>query len=129
MRKASAGFTLLELITVMFIISILAGIALPQYRGSVIAAREAVLKENLFQLRDLIDQYQLDRGEYPDTLGELVEAGYLRSLPEDPITGAPDWTTELAEPDPTDPGADLGIYDVHSSSDGVGLNGVPYNEW
>jgi general secretion pathway protein G len=129
MRKASGGFTLLELITVMFIISILAGIALPQFKGSVIAAKEAVLKENLFQLRDLIDQYYLDRGEYPASLEALVEEGYLRSLPKDPMTGLADWTTELAEPDQTDPGAPLGLYDVHSSSQGSGLNGVPYSEW
>ena len=85
------GFTLLELITVVSLVAILAAIALPNYRVAIIQAREAVLKENLFQLRDMIDQYYVDKGQYPPTLDSLVEDGYLRKLPVDPITRAPDW--------------------------------------
>lgn len=128
-RRAQAGFTLLELITVMFIISVLAGIALPRFRVSVIAAQEAVLKEDLFQLRDLIDQYHVDKGSYPPSLEALVEEGYLRKVPKDPMTGQPDWEVIFAEPDPSDPGAEVGVFDVRSTSAGVGLDGTPYAEW
>ena len=86
------------------IIGILAAIALPNYRVAIIQAREAVLKENLFQLRDMIDQYYIDKGQYPPTLETLVEAGYLRKLPKDPITQSPDWVEVFSEPDPDRPG-------------------------
>jgi len=123
------GFTLLELITVVSLIAILAAIALPNYRVAIIQAREAVLQENLFQLRDMIDQYYIDKGQYPPTLDGLVEDGYLRKLPADPITRAPDWLEVFAEPDPDRPGEPPGIYDVHSASEMVSLGGTPYSEW
>jgi general secretion pathway protein G len=129
-RDASgAGFTLLELIAVMFIISVLAGIALPRFQASVVAAREAVLAENLYQLRDLIDQYYIDKGRYPETLDALVEAGYLRKLPKDPFTGQAEWDVVFSEPDASDPGAEIGIFDVHSLAPGTATNGQPYAEW
>jgi general secretion pathway protein G len=128
-RGRSAGFTLLELIAVMFIISVLAGIALPRFQASIVASREAVLAEDLYQLRDLIDQYYVDKGRYPQSLDALVEAGYLRKLPNDPFTGAPDWNVVYSEPDASDPGAEIGIFDVHSSAPGAGTNGRPYSEW
>ena len=123
------GFTLLELITVIILLGILVAIALPNYKVAIIQSREAVLREDLYRFRDLIDQYYADKGKYPASLQALVEEGYLRKLPADPITGADDWTTVPAEADPDNPGDTPGIYDVHSASTNNGLNGTPYNEW
>jgi len=128
MRRQS-GFTLIELITVIGIIGILAAIALPNFRNSIILSREAVLKEDLFRLRDVIDQYYADKGHYPDSLEALVQDGYLHKLPLDPITQAADWELVPAESNPDMPGEPAGIYDVKSASTGTSLGGTPYNEW
>ena len=128
LADGETGFTLLELITVVSLIAILTAIALPNYKAAIIQAKEAVLREDLFQFRDRIDQYYADKGKYPESLEQLMEQGYLRAIPADPMTGAPDWTVIPAEPDPDDP--DLtGIYDVKSSSGGISLGGTPYSEW
>jgi general secretion pathway protein G len=123
------GFTLIELITVVALIAILAAIALPQYKVAILQSREAVLKENLFRLRELIDQYYADKGRYPASLDSLREDGYLRSIPVDPISRAADWEVVNAEPDPDRPGEMPGIIDVKSTSTESSLSGTPYNEW
>jgi general secretion pathway protein G len=128
-RRRAAGFTLIELITVVALVGILAAIALPNYRVAIIQSKEAVLKENLFRLRDLIDQYYVDKGQYPPSLETLVEESYLRKLPEDPFTQSTDWTPVFAEPDPDRPAEQPGVYDVKSASELLSLTGTPYNEW
>ena len=118
------GFTLIELMIVMTLVGILAAIAQPQFHQYTIRTREAVLKENLFTLRDVIDQYSADKGKFPDTLQELVDNRYIRKVPEDPFTkSAETWVTV-----PPDTGEGV-IFDVHSGSDLIALNGTPYNEW
>lgn len=129
-RERAGGFTLIELITVMAIIGILVGIGLPNFRVAIIQSREAVLREDLFQFRDLIDQYQADKGRYPASLQTLVDDGYLRKMPVDPITNQPDWQEVPAEPDPGNPDEPPGVFDVRSASQALSpLNGTPYNEW
>jgi general secretion pathway protein G len=127
--RRAAGFTLIELVTVIALVAILAAIALPNYKVAIIQSKEAVLKEDLYRLRDLIDQYYLDKGQYPASLDALVEDGYLRKLPTDPITQQADWTPVFQEPDPDRPGEAPGVYDVKSSSEAPSLEGTPYNEW
>ena len=119
------GFTLIELLIVMSIVAILLTIAQPTYRESTIKAREAVLMENLFTLRDVIDQFYIDKNRYPDSLDELTDLGYIRSIPKDPFTRSVDTWQTLPPPE----GYEGGIYDVHSGSDLIGINGTPYNEW
>jgi general secretion pathway protein G len=110
-------------------LAILAAVALPQFKASVIQAREAVLKEDLFQFRDLIDQYQADKGHYPESLETLVEAGYLRKIPKDPITGVADWEIVLEEVDVDNPSEVIGVYDVRSKAPGQAMDGTLYSEW
>ena len=132
LMKKAGGFTLLELMIVIAIIGILATIAQPAFKNAGVKAREAALKENLFNLRSVIDQYYADNGKYPDALSDLVDKGYLRSIPPDPFTGKADWNPEFyaGGGDAGDSGdSSGGIFDVHSYSEGVGLNGVPYKEW
>jgi general secretion pathway protein G len=124
-----AGFTLMEMMIVIIMIGVLVSIALPNYRSARIQAREAVLKEDLYRFRDLIDQYYADKGKYPASLEALVEDGYLRKLPVDPITGAADWEVVPEEPDPNNPDQELGVYDVKSASAAPSMSGTPYNEW
>jgi general secretion pathway protein G len=123
------GFTLLELITVVAIIGILVGIALPNYKTAITQSREAVLKEDLFRFRDTIDQYYADKGKWPASLEALVEEGYLRKVPADPMTGQADWEVVFSEVDPDNPSEVPGVYDVKSASTALSQGGTPYNEW
>ena len=114
----------------MTMIVVLASMGLVQYRNALIHSREAVLKEDLFRMRDAIDQHYADKGKYPESLESLVSAGYLRSVPVDPMTqSASTWQTVQAEPDPTNLTADPGVYNVKSGSEAEALDGSKYNEW
>jgi general secretion pathway protein G len=129
-REGQAGFTIIELMVVMSLIVVLATIGLAQYRTSVVRAKEAVLKEDLFRMRDAIDQYYADKNKYPPALEDLVTDGYLRQIPKDPITdSASTWHATPAEPDPNNPISDPGIFDVKSGSDATALDGTRYAEW
>ena len=129
-RAATGGFTLIELLVVMSLIVVLATISMVMYANSVQRGREAVLKENLFRMRDAIDQYYADKGKYPEALEDLVSAGYLRRVPADPITDSTEtWQLVPAEPDPNDLTAEPGIYNVKSGSEGTALDGSKYADW
>ncbi|MEO6212166.1 MAG: prepilin-type N-terminal cleavage/methylation domain-containing protein [Vicinamibacterales bacterium] len=124
------GFTLIELLVVIALISILAAMAVVQYRNSIQRTQEATLKTNLFRMRDAIDQYYADKGKYPSSLDALVSDGYLRKVPEDPLTKMTDsWQTVAAEPDPANPSAEPGIYDVKSGAQGQALDGSSFVDW
>lgn len=127
-RPAERGFTLIELMIVMTIMGILIAIAQPNLKSTIIRAKESVLKEDLFQMRDAIDQYYADNGKYPETLEELINTedqsrSYLRDIPKDPFTGTPDWITVAPE------GDEGGVFDVHSASPLVAVDGTAYNTW
>jgi general secretion pathway protein G len=129
-HPSADGFTLVELLVVMSLIMILGTLALPQYKHSVVYAREAVLKEDLFRMRDAINQFYADKGHYPESLDALVTEGYVRKIPVDPMTnGADTWQAIPAEPDAGNPTAALGTYDVVSGSDRTALDGTKYSEW
>ena len=128
--RSQRGFTLVELLIVLSLISILAAMGVVQYRNSVQLGREAVLKRDLFAMRDAIDQYYADKNKYPPALDALVTDGYLRRIPEDPITRTADtWQTVPAEPDPANPTDAPGIYDVKSGAQGQALDGSNYSDW
>ena len=117
--RNSRGFTLIELLVVISMISILAAMGMVQYQNSVRRAKEVTLKHDLFSMRDAIDQYYADKGKYPASLDSLVSDGYMRKIPDDPVTqSATTWTTVPAEPDPGNPSAEPGIYDVKSGRSG-----------
>jgi prepilin-type N-terminal cleavage/methylation domain-containing protein len=123
------GFTLVELLVVIAIISILAAMAVVQYRNSIQLAKESTLTTNLVRMRDAIDQYYADKGKYPASLDALVTDHYLRKIPEDPITKSVDsWQTVPAEPDPSNPSAEPGIYDVKSGAQGQAMDGRNFSD-
>jgi general secretion pathway protein G len=121
---------MIELLVVLTLIVILATMGMTQYRSSVTYSRESVLKEDLFRMRDAIDQYYADKNQYPATLDALVTDGYIRALPVDPFTKSSDtWQAIPAEPDPNNPTVEPGVYDVKSGSDGTALDGSKYGDW
>jgi general secretion pathway protein G len=122
-RQAPNGFTLIELMIVVSIVGILATMAVPSYRASVVKAREAVLRQDLFTLRDVLDQHRADQGKYPVSLQALVATGYLRTVPKDPFTNSDGTWQEMTGV------SEEGIIDVFSGSELVGTNGTPYNRW
>jgi general secretion pathway protein G len=128
--RGAHGFTLIELLVVISLIFTLSGIALVNYQSSVRRTREAVLKQDLFRMRDAIDQFYADKNKYPASLDELVTEKYLRSIPQDPFTSSKDsWQTVMSEPDPLNPTAQPGVYDVKSGSEETALDGTKYSEW
>jgi general secretion pathway protein G len=129
-RNRENGFTLVELMIVMLIIGVLAAVAVPSFISSIRNAKEAALKEDLHVLRDGIDSYTMDKNKAPQSLDDLVQNGYLKSIPEDPMTHSRDtWVTatddSYSDPDQTEPG----INDVHSGSSETGSDGQPYSSW
>ncbi len=129
-RKNEAGFTLMELMIVMMIIGVLTTLAIPSFVGAIRNAKEAVLKEDLRVMRSAIDSYTMDKNKAPQSLEDLVQEGYLKVIPEDPMTKSRDsWNTDQSDSlhtlDQTDPGID----DVHSGSQDTGSDGQPYSTW
>jgi len=129
-RRQEAGFTMFELLVVMSIIAILALLAVPSFKAAIRSAREAVLKEDLQVMRSAIDAYTLDKQKAPQSLDDLVQEGYLKSIPQDPMTRARDtWVTDTSDSlhtlDQTEPGID----NVHSGSQETGSDGEPYSTW
>jgi general secretion pathway protein G len=129
-RQSANGWTLIEMVVVMALIVVLAGLATTQYKGAMTRSREAVLKEDLFRMRDAIDQYYADKNKYPSDLNALVSDGYMREVPKDPFTDSSDtWQTIPADPDPSTPAAQPGIYNVKSGTDRTAIDGTQYSDW
>ena len=123
------GFTLIELMIVMAIIATLISIAVPIYNKAIQRSKETVLKNNLFTIRRVIDEYTVDKQKAPQSLDDLVSDGYLRAIPVDPITGNTDWKVIMEDPDNAMNPENPGIYDVRSSSDRTSLDGSQYSDW
>jgi general secretion pathway protein G len=129
-RHRTRGFTLLELLTVMTILALLTTVGIVGYKHHLKRSKEAVLKEDLFQLNHALEQYKADRGKYPTSINQLRELQYLREIPVDPMTQSRDtWVGDVEEPDLDNPDADVGIWKIRSGSTDIGDNGLPYNEW
>jgi len=127
--RRQRGFTLIELLVVVAIIGLLVGVALPTYRNAQTKAKEAVLKQNLYLLRQTIDQYFADKGYYPASVSALADEGYLRKMPIDPMTGDSDWEEVPADPETSlDPTQPAGIWDVRSRASGTTMNGASYSD-
>lgn len=127
-RKSQKGFSLLELVIAMFVLIILISVAVPTYQRTVKQARETVLKENLWQMRRMIDQYQADKGRLPKSLEDLKESNYLREIPTDPITEKAEWE-EVSGEDINSPDGDQGLVDVKSRAGGEDSEGKRYSEY
>jgi general secretion pathway protein G len=127
--RRNSGFTLIELMIVMAIVVILISTAIPQYQKSLIRAKESVLKNNLFTLRMMIDEYSYDKQKAPQSLQDLVQEGYLREVPRDPMTGNNSWRTIMEDASQATSSTEPGIFDVRSESDKKSLEGTSYSEW
>jgi general secretion pathway protein G len=129
-RVFSRGFTLIELMVVMAIVSVLLAIAVPVYQKSIIRAKESVLRNNLFTLRTMIDEYTIDKQKAPESLQALVSEGYLRQIPQDPITNSDQTWRVIMEDQPVGGStASPGVFDVKSGSDQKALDGTLYSDW
>jgi len=130
MSRRILGFTLIELMIVMAIIAVLLSIALPIYTKSITRAKESVLKNNLFTMRTLIDEYTYDKQKAPQTLQDLVSEGYLRQIPIDPMTNSADtWKPIMEDAQSSVSQNEPGLFDIRSGSDKTSLEGTPYSEW
>ena len=128
--QASVGFTLIEVLIVVSLIVVLAGIGLATYSMSIRRSKESVLLEDLDKMRRAIDQYSADKGHYPFDLSELVADGYIRQVPKDPLTdSAGTWRVVMSDIDPSNPGSPPGVADVKSGAEGTGLDGKNYSDW
>jgi len=123
------GYTLLELMIVVAIVGILVTLAIPTFQQSAMKAKEAALKQNLFTMRAVLDQFYADRGDYPASLETLVEEKYLRAIPVDPFTKSATTWDEIFEEQEEGDDSPAGVYDVKSGSDGLALDGTPYKDW
>lgn len=129
-RRALAGFTMIELMIVMSIVVILVSISVPLYQKSIVRAKESILKNNLFTMRTVIDEYTYDKQKAPQSLQDLVSEGYLRDVPSDPMTGNnTSWKVVMEEAMQSVSQTEPGIFDVRSGSDKISLDGTPYSEW
>ncbi len=129
-RAFSLGFTLIELMVVMAIISVLLAIALPVYQKSIVRAKESVLRNNIFTLRAMIDEYTIDKQKAPESLDALVSEGYLRQIPQDPITNTnTSWRVIMEDQPVGGSTASPGVFDVRSGSEGKALDGTNYADW
>lgn len=129
-RSGRRGFTIIELMVVLVVMSILVSIAVPYYQKALIRSKESVLKNNLFTMRTLIDEYTYDKGKAPQSLQDLVSESYLRQIPVDPMTGSNQtWRVIMEEAGNSASQAEPGIFDVRSGSDKTSLEGTPYAEW
>jgi general secretion pathway protein G len=129
-RSGRAGFTLIEIMIVMAIVTILVSIAVPLYQKSILRAKESVLRNNLFTLRTVIDEYTYDKQKAPQSIEDLVRDGYLRQVPVDPITGSnTSWKLIMEEAMASVNQTEPGIFDVRSGADKTSLEGTPYAEW
>ena len=128
-RSGKSGFTIIELMIVMAVITILVSMAVPFYQKSILRSKESVLRSNLMTMRTVIDEYTMDKGKAPQTLEDLVSEGYLRSIPVDPITGTTDWKITMEDAMTSVNQTEPGIYNVQSTSPKTSLEGTPYGEW
>jgi general secretion pathway protein G len=128
-RKNHRGFTLIEMMIVISLILVLISIAVPAYNRAILRAKEATLRQDLFTLRDTIQQYTLDKQKAPQTLDDVKQAGYIRDIPLDPFTGEANWTLDMEDALLAVDQQEPGIWDVHSSSNLTGMDGTAYSSW
>ena len=128
-KRRSRGFTLIEMMIVVSLMLILVSIALPVYNRSILRTKESVLKQDLFTLRQVIDQYTMDKQKAPQTLDDIVQAGYMKQIPKDPFTNEANWTVDQEDATQAVDQQEPGIVDVHSASNLTATDGAVYSSW